>query len=275
MERNAKWTESLYSGLESFSEVGPFVPFQTDRQGTVLREVAPASIALPLPDHPSETLPLRVALIRDRRRSVPVPPAPDEDGSLPRWDADLPRDSRSWWHDDWQATPAPAAATAPKLIPIVTTAQEIDATELAQTYIHRWPAQENVIKDFLLPLGLDTNHGFAKTPVVNSEAAKKQTALEKRLANVQRWAKAARERSHKAGALYKKRCQLTKERADALYRGLEQRQRELEREGVTPWKQRDLIKDLKAAADAEIAQYQARQWKAYDTHHQEYDKCER
>ena len=44
-----------------------------------------------------------------------------------------------------------------KLIPIVTTeeTQTIDAVELAQTYIHRWPAQENVIKDYLRPLGLD------------------------------------------------------------------------------------------------------------------------
>ena len=42
-----------------------------------------------------------------------------------------------------------------KLIPIVTTARTIDAVELAQTYIHRWPAQENVIKDYLLPLGLE------------------------------------------------------------------------------------------------------------------------
>jgi hypothetical protein len=31
---------------------------------------------------------------------------------------------------------------------------------LAQTYIRRWPVQENIIRDFLLPLGLDTNHGY-------------------------------------------------------------------------------------------------------------------
>jgi hypothetical protein len=264
-----------YSGVESFANVGTFVPLQTDRQGTILREVAPASMALPLSDHPGETLPLRVALIRDTRRSVPVPPAPDEDDLPRRWDADLPRGSRCWWDDDWQATPAPASVTAPKLIPIVTTASTIDAVTFAQTYIHRWSAQENIIKDFLLPLGLDTNHGFAKTPVVNSEVAKKQAALEKRLTNVQRWAAAARERSHKAGALYRKRCKLTKERADALYHDLSQRQRELEREGGEPWKQRAIIKDLKAAADAEIAQYQARQWKAYDTNHHEFEKCER
>ena len=40
--------------------------------------------------------------------------------------------------------------------------------------IHRWPAQENIIKDYLLPLGLDTNHGFTKVAVENSEVAKRR-----------------------------------------------------------------------------------------------------
>ncbi len=121
----------------------------------MVREVAPASITLPLPEHPGETLPLRVALIRDLRRHVAAPLS-QEDKDLPmRWDADLDRQDRRWWEADWQATPTPATPTAPKLIPIVTTAGTIDALELAHTYIHRWPAQENVIKDFLLPLGLE------------------------------------------------------------------------------------------------------------------------
>src|SRR5260370_10509689 len=91
--------------------------------------------------------------------------------------------------------------TEPKLIPIVTTAEQIDAVTLAQTYIHRWPAQENVIKDFLLPLGLDVNHGFAKTPVINSEVNKKREALEKRCANAHRFREAAREKAHRASGL--------------------------------------------------------------------------
>ena len=48
-----------------------------------------------------------------------------------------------------------------KLIPIVTT--EADVAELARTYTRRWPAQENVIRDGLIPLGIDVNHGYAKT----------------------------------------------------------------------------------------------------------------
>ena len=45
----------------------------------------------------------------------------------------------------------------------MTTAPHIDAVELAQTYIHRWPAQENIIKDFLSPLGLDVRFGSVTT----------------------------------------------------------------------------------------------------------------
>src|SRR6266516_2025517 len=61
---------------------------------------------------------------------------------------------------------------------------------------------ESIIRDFLLPLGLDTNHGYGKTPIVNSEVAKKRAALEKRLSNVQRWTASARVRCHHASVLY-------------------------------------------------------------------------
>jgi len=67
-----------YGGLESFSDVGTFVPLRVSPQGKVVREVAPASIALPLPDHPGESLVLRVALIRDLCRHVPVLPSKEE-----------------------------------------------------------------------------------------------------------------------------------------------------------------------------------------------------
>src|SRR5581483_11075695 len=85
-------------------------------------------------------------------------------------------------------------------IPIVTTVQTqpIDAIELAQTYIHRWPAQENIIKDYLLPLGLDTNHGFAKVAVENSEVAKRRTHLERRLTRLRQWAQSAGKREAQA-----------------------------------------------------------------------------
>ena len=97
---------------------------------------------------------------------------------------------------------------------------------------------------------IDTNHGYTKTPVENSEIAKRRTALSKRLANVQRWADAARKRSHNASKLYRKRCTLTKERAYALYRDLNQRQMDLERQGIEHWKLRASIKELKAGCRA-------------------------
>jgi hypothetical protein len=188
-----------YVGLDSFSNVGAFVPLTVDRQGTALREVAPAQFLLARPDQDEEPLRLAVALIRDLRRVV-LCTSSEED--LPRaWWADIRQEEVAWWQEGWQATPAPAPLTEPKLIPIVTTAEQIDALALARTYIHRWPAQENVIKDFLLPLGLDVNHGFAKMPVINSEASKKREALEKRYANVQRWGEAARLKAHRASAL--------------------------------------------------------------------------
>ena len=132
----------------------------------------------------------RVALIRDLRRQVPCTP-PEED---PNADLGLP----AWWRESWQAEPTKAEPTTAKLIPIVTTAPHINAVELAQTYIRRWPLQENVIRDFLLPLGLDTNHGYGKTPVSNSEVSKKRAALQKRLSDIKQWAPAARERSRRA-----------------------------------------------------------------------------
>ena len=264
-----------YDSLESFTEVGNFVPLRVSRQGQVVREVAPASIALPLPDHPGESLSLRVALIRDLCRHVPVVP-PKEDVEYPkRWDADLDWHDRMWWDEGWKATPTPAISTTPKLIPIVTTSSTVDAVELAQTYTQRWSAQENIIRDFLLPLGLDTNHGYSKTPVENSEAGKRRAALEKRLANVERWADAARKRSQNASKLYTKRCKLTKERATALYRVLNAHQIELEQQGMENWLLRKTIKEEKAVADAEIEQYQRRQWKAYETSNREHEKCER
>jgi hypothetical protein len=167
-----------YRDLSSFSDAGTFVPLSTDAHGHVFREVAPARITLPREDHPDNPLCLQVALIRDLRRTVPVRPDPEEAEVPARWDSDLPPDERTWWREGWQATAAPAQETMAKLIPIVT-AQEtptINAIELAQASIHRWPAQEKVIKDYLLPLGLDTNHGCAKIAVENSEVAKDEHA---------------------------------------------------------------------------------------------------
>lgn len=140
------------------------MPLERDRHGQVLREVAPACFALPLLDQAGQFLPLRVALIRDLRRQVPCARQDEETDEEIRKSA--------WWQAEWKAEPPPATQTTAKLIPIVTTADTVDTVELAQTYTRRWPVQENSIRDFLLPLGLDTNHGYGKTPIVNSEEAR-------------------------------------------------------------------------------------------------------
>jgi hypothetical protein len=92
---------------------------------------------------------------------------------------------------------------------------------------------ENVIKDWLLPLGLDINHGFAKTPVENAEVAKKREALEKRRANVQRFGEVAREKAHRAGILATKLWKQTKEQGEAFYRAKSDRLQALEAQGVS------------------------------------------
>jgi hypothetical protein len=110
-----------------------------------------------------------VALIRDLRRHVPCTQQEEE------MDEDVRKPA--WWQAEWKAEPTPAAPTTARLIPIVTTADTVDAVELAQTYTRRWPVQENIIRDFLVPLGLNTNHGYGKTPIVNSEEARETSRL--------------------------------------------------------------------------------------------------
>jgi len=262
-----------YSGLDDFLNVGPFVPLTVDRQGTVLREVAPAQFWLARPDRQDEPLLLSVALIRDLRKTVLCPPSEEE---LPRaWWADIRHEEVAWWQEGWQATPAPAQPTEPKLIPIVTTAAQIDALQLAQTYIHRWPAQENVIKDFLLALGLDINHGFVKLPVENSEVAKKREALEKRRANVQRFGEAARDRAHRASVLATKLWKQTKEHGEAVYRTLNDQLQTLEVQGVSEGTYRVERKRLKAEADAELEPLWQRVYRVQEKSHRESSTHER
>jgi hypothetical protein len=264
-----------YSGLESFQEVGEFVPLRVNRQGKVIREVACARVSLPLSEHRGQELELRVALIRDLSRQVPCEKSSEDEDGPRRWDEKPDGTHEHWLDEGWRATPLPASPTMPKLIPIVTTATEADAVELAQTYTRRWPVQENAIRDWLIPLGIDVNHGYGKTPVINSEIAKKREALQRRLGNVQRWAEGARKRTHNASKLYNKRCKLTKERATELYRVLNNHQIELERQDVDDWLLRKTIKEERSLADAEIEEYHQRQWKAYHTSNKEFAKCEK
>jgi hypothetical protein len=262
-----------YTGLDSFTEVGAFVPLTYDRDGTVIREVAPARFALPMPDREDETLPLYVALVRDLRWQVPS--RPNDDDPPPRWDADLSWEERDWRNAAWVATPTPATPTTAKLIPIVATAFLGDAATLARTYFQRWPLQENVIRDFLIPLGIDTNHGYAKTEVVNSEVAKRRDALEGRLTKLKRWAVGAGERCTRASRRHQRLWEQAKARARDLSNLLYQRQRELEDQGVPEQVFRREMKAAKAVADEEMAARNAAIWRAYDESNSEFRKQER
>ena len=234
-----------YQGLASFTAVGDFVPLCHNRAGVVTREVASARFALPLPDHPEQTLPLAVALIRDLSSRVPVIHASDATDAE-RWDADLTGERWCWWKPGWVPTPTPAASTEPRLIPIVTTAFSVDPVELVQVYTHRWPAQENMLRDFLLSLGLDTNHGYAKVQVENSEVAKRRAGLERKLAKIRRQAQAARERRARAEERSRTlKLRLTRERARAT-RMLDERLQEWEQQGVWPFLLREKRETFRA-----------------------------
>jgi hypothetical protein len=259
-----------HKGLASFTDVGSFAPFLYDQAGTVVREVAPARIALARPDQPGETLLLCVALVRDLRHpGLRVQAGEDTRGDDP---PDGDRRVPAWWQEEWVATPTPAPATEPRLIPIVTTASAWEAADLARTYFHRWPAQENAIRDFLIPLGIDTNHGYAKVPVVNSEVAKRRTALQKRLETLQRWAEGARVRSKQAATRAETLWTRGKARADALRRALTTRRRALEDQGLYPSPVHDALHEAEEAAQAEVEGLRRRMHRARDASARDWEK---
>jgi hypothetical protein len=169
-----------YEGEGSFEQVGPWQPWRSTRQGEVICEVAPARFALARPDPSDPVVEVEVALIRDWRKLLPVEGA-NEAVATCHWQADLLEHQRHFWEEGWQALPTPAPPTTAKLIPVITTGHGMEAMELAHTYFRGWTCQENAIRDWLIPLNLDTNHGYAKEQVVNSELAKRQEVVQGRI----------------------------------------------------------------------------------------------
>ncbi len=209
-----------YEDEGSFMEVGEWVPWRADRSGKVVCEVASARFQLTRPTQPDQPLTVQVALIRDWRKRIVCEAGPDaETGEGEQWKADLAPDQQQFWEPEWQATPAPPASSRPKLIPVVTTAVEANAVELAHTYFRRWNCQENALRDWLIPLNLDTNHGYAKEPVVNSELVKRRTVLEKRVAHLHRLAAESRKRLRQM-----RECDQVREQQVVIW---EQRQQDL------------------------------------------------
>jgi hypothetical protein len=182
-----------YEAEQSFEQVGPWQPWRSNRHGQVICEVAAAHFALKRPDAALPPLQVEVALIRDWRKLFVVEQA-NEAAEVQDWQADLAPQQQRFWEEGWQALPTPPAPTTPKLLAVITTGQGMDAVELAQTYFQRWKCQENSIRDWLIPLHLDTNHGYAKEQVVNSELAKRQEVLEGRVHRLEHLAQASRAR---------------------------------------------------------------------------------
>ncbi len=182
-----------YEAEQSFEQVGPWQPWRYNRSGQVICEVAAARFALKRPDDALPPVEVEVALIRDWRKLLVVEPA-DEAAVDQDWQANLALQHQRFWEEGWQALPAPPAPTTPKLIPVETSGHSMDAVELAQTYFQRWKCQENSIRDWLIPLNLDTNHGYAKEQVVNSELVKRQLVAQGRQHRLEHLAQACRGR---------------------------------------------------------------------------------
>jgi hypothetical protein len=126
-----------YAGEDSFEQVGEWQPWRYNRRGQLICEVASARFALRRPDPSDPPLEVEVALIRDWRK-LRVVEGTTTGIDTHDWQADLTSQPQHFWEEGWQALPAPAPPTTPKLIPVITTGQGVGTMELAQTYFQRW-----------------------------------------------------------------------------------------------------------------------------------------
>jgi hypothetical protein len=209
-------------------------------------------------------------LVRDWRYPVMLP----AEAGPTSWNADLGFDQR-WWDNQWVATPAPREPTQPKLIPIVSTSSTMTPLELVDTYRQRWVAQENIIRDFLIPLGLDTNHGYAKTPVENSEVAKRRTALQKRLDNCRAWAITAYRKQDWNAKRGDKLWKEAKAYSDVQYRQLNLRLDSPEYQLLPRSEWRALVRQETALIDPEIDRRFQQANRTLNRSRQEWRKYER
>ncbi len=261
-----------YEGEGSFEQVGAWRPWRYNRHGQLICEVASARFTLSRPNPLDPPVQVEVALIRDRRKLLVVEQA-DEAVAVHNWQADLAPQQQRFWEEGWQALPAPPALTTPKLIPVITTGHGMDAVELAQTYFQRWKCQENSIRDWLIPLNLDTNHGYAKERVVNSELVKRQLVTTGRHHRLEHLAQACRAR---LASLQEQDDQL-----EAQVQAYEQRRSELsmqvthfEEAGRREEREYFPIKARHAATQWEVRQHKAKLEKHAVRRQAILDKCE-
>jgi hypothetical protein len=132
-----------------------------------------------------------------------------------------------------------------------------------------------VIRDYLLPLGLDTNHGSGKTPVPNSEASKKRAALQKRLSDIKQWSPAARERSSKASLRYTRLRKETKAKGEERYRVLDEQLQKLQAQGLSPSEWKDERNRPQVEAEREMQALWECVSRVLETSNKEFAKWER
>lgn len=152
--------------------------------------------------------------------------------------------------DDWQPQPVPAQLTTAKLIPIVCTQSITDPTTLVALYRHRWAAQENVIKDFLLPLGLDINHGYAKQQVDNSEFRRQYDAFQNKAQRLDRWRKSALRRMERAQRRHQRLDKTLKDFIKVQYDPLNTEYRSLNAGKTGYYQRRRELDDVRRGLDA-------------------------
>ncbi len=122
---------------------------------------------------------------------------------------------------------------------------------------------------------IDTNHGYAKKPVPNSEAEKKRVALEKRLGNVKRWGERARLASLRAQKTSDRRWKRAKERSREAYSGLNRELSDLEAKGEPEREYRARKRELVDAVEEEMEGHWRGYYRSHDTCNTEYAKWER
>jgi hypothetical protein len=260
-----------YDAEGSFAQVGAWQPWRYNRDGQLICEVASARFTLPRPNPLDPPVEVEVALIRDWRKLVQAPvlsTAVEGD-----WRADLAPHQRDFWEEEWQAVAAPPVPTTPKLIPVMSTGHGIDAVELAQTYFRRWACQENAIRDWLIPLNLDTNHGYAKEQVVNSELTKRQVVLEGKGQRLEHLAQVSRAR---LAQLIEQEQQLKAQASVYEQRRVELLVQVVQFEAAGQTEERDYfpIKAQQLAADWEVRQRKTKLEKHAVRRQRVLDKCE-
>jgi len=104
---------------------------------------------------------------------------------------------------------------------------------------------------------------------------KRRTHLEQRLTRLKQWAQSAGKREAQASRRRERLRTAYNTRSKELYQDLWAYQRTLEEQAVADYVLRREVKERKAIADAELEQFRAKEWSAYEQCNAEFQKQER